>query len=233
MTQDQYASMLGALLPSGAAWPRDPQSNLSRLLSSWADEYTRESGRVDDLLAEFLPGGANEMLSDWERVLGLPDECCSVGAPVTMSQRRTRVAEKLIGRGGQSKAYFIGLAARLGYTDVTISEFRQLTCTDPCDGAVYGQDWRFAWQLNVGDYIAIHAMTCEDPCDSPLRSWQQNELLCRINQLKPAHTVAMINWMMSQAQIDVVLAYGREDILAGAPVLHALLNATLPSANYW
>lgn len=233
IAQAEYLSMLTALLPQGAAWSNNPDGNLSRLLASWSDEFTRESGRVDDLLSEFIPGGAREMLPDWERVLGLPDVCCSPGASTTMTQRRARVAEKLTSIGGQSRTFFIGLAAQLGYTDTSITEFRQMTCQDPCDQEVYGPAWNFAWQLNVGDYFTIHTMTCDDSCDSPLRSWEQNELLCRINQLKPAHTIALVNWTMTQEQIDVVVAYGREDVQGGAPSLHTLLNTTLPSVNYW
>lgn len=226
-----HAELLKRLMPPIAYDPNAPL--LSAELDAEGAALDMAQASADSLLAESDPRFTSRLLPDFERVLDLPDTCCSTATISTITQRRARVAEKYYAKGGQSRPYFIELAARLGYTDVSITGFKQMTCADPCDSAVNGQDWSFAWQMNVGDYFAIHSMTCEDSCDSPLRSWQTNELLCRINQLKPAHTVALINWTMTQPQIDVVVSYGREDILAGAPVLHTLLNITMPSANYW
>lgn len=226
-----HAELLKRLLPSTAYDPNAPL--LSAELDAEGAELDMAKASADSLLLESDPRHTLQLLPDFERVLDLPDTCCSTATNSTITQRRARVVEKSFAKGGQSRPYFIDLAMRLGYTDVSITVCKPMTCEDPCDHSVYGQDWGFAWQLNVGDYFAIHTMTCDDPCDSPLRSWQPNELLCRVNQLKPAHTVAIINWTMTQPQIDVVVAYGREDILAGAPALHTLLNTTLPSANYW
>ncbi len=220
------------MFPPGPAWPRDVDAPLTRLLSGLSVELTRIDLRADQTINESDIRSTTEMLPDWERIAGLPDSCCGTDAASTLAERRARLVEKITSTGGQSRQYFIDLAAKLGYTDVSISEFRQVSCEDSCDGMLYGDDWLFAWQVNVGDYIAIHDMTCEDPSDSPLRSWQSTELQCRINKLKPAHTVALMNWTMTQPQIDVVLAYGRDDVMYGAPALHALL-ATVSSANYW
>ncbi len=226
-----HAELLKRLMPPVAYDPNAPL--LSAELDAEGVALDAAQASADSILVESDPRYTSQLLPDFERVLGLPDTCCSTATNSTIAQRRARVAEKYYAKGGQSRPYFIDLAARLGYTDVSITGFHQMSCSDPCDSSVYGQDWSFAWQMNVGDYFAIHTMSCNDACDSPLRSWQPNDLLCRINQLKPAHTVALINWTMSQQQIDVVVAYGREDILAAAPVLHALLNTTMPSANYW
>jgi uncharacterized protein YmfQ (DUF2313 family) len=227
----KHAELLKRLLPPVAYDPNAPL--ISAELEAEGAALDAANSSADLLLVESDPRTTSQLLPDFERVLGLPDSCCGTDAASTIGQRRARVVEKSYAKGGQSRPFFINLAARLGYNDVSISEFRPMTCEDPCDRPVYGADWCFAWQMNIGDYFAIHSMTCEDPCDSPLRSWQQSELLCRINQLKPAHTLALVNWTMTQEQIDVVVAYGRDDILAGAPVLHALLNTTLPSASYW
>jgi uncharacterized protein YmfQ (DUF2313 family) len=188
---------------------------------------------ADQILIEADPRTTTQLFTDWERIAGLPDSCCSTDSASTLAQRRSRLVEKLTSTGGQSRQYFIDLAAKLGYTDVSISEFHQVSCEDPCDAPLTGADWLFYWQVNVGDYIAIHDMTCEDPSDSPLRSWQSTELQCRINKLKPAHTVALMNWTMTQPQIDVVIAYGREYVLEASPALHLFLHTTLSAANYF
>jgi len=216
-----HADLLKRLLPVGVY-----DINAALLGADLAADGAVCDGAQDcamRLIDEADPRVTSELLADWERVLGLPDSCAG-GAAMTVSQRRNRVLDKLRKVPGQSRQFYLDLAAMLGYTDTSITEFRPMTCGAPCDSAVFGSDWLFAWQMNVGDYIAIHTMTCGDPCDSPLRSWQSTELQCRLNQLKPAHTTVLMNWTMTQAQIVVVLAYSREDILSGAPVLHNLIG---------
>lgn len=145
------------------------------------------------LIDEADPRVATEALADWERVLGLPDSCAGTAA-VTVTQRRNRVLDKLRKVRGQSRQFYLDLATRLGYSGATLTEFQPMTCSDPCDLPVYGEDWRFAWQMNTVNALAVYEMRVGDPCDSPLRSWQTSELQCRLNKLKPAHTVVLMNY---------------------------------------
>lgn len=39
--------------------------------------------------------------------------------------------------------------------------------------------------------------------------------------------------IMTQEHLDAALAYDPDSIAYGSPVLHTLVNTTLPSANYW
>lgn len=75
LTAEQYQSQLLELLPLGAVWPRDLDTGLAKLLLAKADEFARVDGRADQLIEEADPRTTSEMLSDWERVVGLPDEC--------------------------------------------------------------------------------------------------------------------------------------------------------------
>ncbi|MCA3418095.1 MAG: DUF2313 domain-containing protein [Roseomonas sp.] len=75
MDASAYLSQLLGLLPPGDALPREPGSRLERLLSVPAAELARVDGRVEALLREADPARTTEMLADWERALGLPDEC--------------------------------------------------------------------------------------------------------------------------------------------------------------
>jgi uncharacterized protein YmfQ (DUF2313 family) len=75
MDSSAYLSQLLGLLPPGDALAREPGSRLERLLSVPAAELARVDGRVDALLLESDPARTTEMLADWERALGLPDEC--------------------------------------------------------------------------------------------------------------------------------------------------------------
>jgi uncharacterized protein YmfQ (DUF2313 family) len=75
MDASAYLSQLIGLLPPGDALAREPGSVLERLLSVPAAELARVDGRVEALLLESDPSQTAEMLADWERALGLPDQC--------------------------------------------------------------------------------------------------------------------------------------------------------------
>ena len=112
---EDYRRLLAALLPQGLIWPRDAESNLGRLLHSLAEELARIDARGGDLINEADPRTAFELLSQWEKVCGLPDECSALSE--TLAARRGAVLAKLTALGGQTPDYFIELAATLGYSD--------------------------------------------------------------------------------------------------------------------
>lgn len=186
MTEDQYLAQLQALLPPGSAWPHDADTDLTRLLSANAIELVRVSARADQLLNEADPRTASELLSDWERVAGLPDPC--VTADLTVDQRRASLVAKLTSLGGQSRAYFIALAESLGYANSTITEYRPMTCNDTCNDALNSADDRFVWQINLTQQGGTFIANCGSTCDSPLQAWGDEAIECQISRYKPAHT---------------------------------------------
>jgi len=186
-----HADLLKRLLPVGVY-----DINAALLGADLAADGAVCDGAQDcamRLIDEADPRVTSELLADWERVLGLPDSCAG-GAAMTVSQRRNRVLDKLRKVHGQSRQFYLDLAAMLGYTDTSITEFRPMSCGAPCDLPVYGEDWRFAWQVNTVNALAVYQMRVGDPCDSPLRSWLSSELQCRLNKLKPANTVVLMNY---------------------------------------
>lgn len=187
MTADQYLGQLQALLPLGAAWPREQVATLTRLLQAWADELTRVDGRALQLVDEADPRTTAELLADWERVAGLPDSC--VGGEQTTAQRRDALVSKLTTVGGQSAAYFIALAASLGYT-VTITEHRPFTVRSKVNDPLYDTEWRFVFTVNA-PLDTVHRFTVRSAVSDPLAWWGNDVLECVINRLKPAHTLAL------------------------------------------
>jgi uncharacterized protein YmfQ (DUF2313 family) len=73
--RDAYLAQLAALLPTGPALPREPDSVLMRLLGMPAAELAAVQARVDALLAEADPRITAELLPEWEAAFGLPDDC--------------------------------------------------------------------------------------------------------------------------------------------------------------
>jgi uncharacterized protein YmfQ (DUF2313 family) len=182
-----YRQLLTGLLPQGDAWSREPGSVLGRLLEGFGAEPARAHNRLLDLLDEADPRTTLELLPEWERFAGLPDPCS--GLAPSLAGRREQLTAKVTQRGGQTPAYFIGLAASLGFV-VTITEFPAFDCGSDCDAAVNGPAWLFAWQVNAPE-TTISEMGCESFCDEPLRHWGNEPLECALSRLKPAHTHVM------------------------------------------
>ncbi len=186
MDKAAYLDQLHALLPTGEIWQHGPGTTLDATLEMPAAELARIDARGDNLVDESDPRTTGEMFFDWERVLGLPDPC--TGQLPTLELRRARIIQKLTSVGGQSRAYFIGLAESLGYENPWVTEFRPFTTGSSADDFLYTDPWRHVWRLNLWEETLEHVFTAQSGCDEFLRWWGDPILECLINQLKPAHT---------------------------------------------
>lgn len=181
-----YLSHLQALLPPGAAWPREPDAVLTRVLAAEATGLTRAHNRALDLLDEADPRTTVELLAEWERLCGLPD-ACTAGAALTLAERRAAVVGRLTARGGQSRRYFVGLAAATGYPGATVTEFPAFRVGSPCTAALHGEAWRHVWRLNVPDDGGLRRFTTGTACTDALRAWGRPVLECAVRRVQPAH----------------------------------------------
>lgn len=213
-----YAVLLRQLLPPGRVISSDNDSNLEQLLQAIAEEFARVDGRATNLLSE-QPDTTTELLYDWERVAGLPDNC-SGNLADTMQGRRAALVAKLASVGGQSEAYFIGVAKALGY-DISITTFKPFKAGMSAAGdGVYNDDWVHVWQVVAPGTTVFEFKAGQSAAGEPLRSWGNEALECKINQLKPAHT-------------KVLFSYGSMELEQTIAVLNRavyFMNYTLPSA---
>ena len=74
-TVSDYLAMLRGLMPRGAAWRGEAGTVLAAMLEASAEELVRLDGAARLLMDESNPRTAVDALADWERTLGLPDEC--------------------------------------------------------------------------------------------------------------------------------------------------------------
>lgn len=193
LTDADYLHQLQALLPPGPAWPQDDQAMLTRLLGGLSVELARVDGRAWQLVEEADPRTTAELFADWERVAGLPDACAvAFGGDQSMAQRRAALIGRLTTLGGQSAAYFIGLAAALGYA-ITITEFHEHSVTDDVEHPLYDIAWNFAWQVNAALNTVVD-ITVESTVEDPIAAWGNSLLECVINRLKPAHTAVLFSY---------------------------------------
>jgi len=189
-TAADYLEQLKTLLPPGQAFPREAGTTLHDLLDGMSIELARVDGRGEALPAEANPISTNELLSDWERVAGLPDKCSGV-LEETLQGRRSALLTKLTSTGGQSASYFIELAGSLGY-EVTIEQFRpfRVGMSRVGDSLTNG-DWVFTWLIRAPEVSVTSFRVGLSAVGERLRTWGNDTLECKINQLKPAHTIAL------------------------------------------
>lgn len=190
----QYLSQIQALLPRGAAWTREPGATLTQLLAAVAEEFARIDVRADALLDEADPRTAYELLPDWERALGLPDEC--VAAEQTLQSRRAAVVSRITAVGGQSISYYIDLAAALGHT-ITIAEVRpsRAGVLQAGDELIGTESTVHYWQVSVPMVTTYAFVAGGSTAGEELGYWQPSELECVFERVKPAHTNIFWNYI--------------------------------------
>lgn len=193
--QTDYLAMLQDLLPRGAAWPRDPDATLTKLLDALATGFVAVDRRGDDLLRESDPRETYELLEDWERAFGLPDPCLDLSN--TLQERRQDLLERVTGIGGQSVAYFLAVAASIGYDDVTITEFRPFVCgVSRCGDRLNGpHEIRYLWVMRVpGPRVTRFRTGASQIGDRLGEIDRATDLECLIRRLAPAHTNLLFSY---------------------------------------
>lgn len=193
MTGAAYRVQLQALLPHGAAWPREEKAQLTAVLDGLAQEFARVDARAEQLMAEAIPATTGEMLSDWERVTGLPDNCSGILMD-TQQRRRDDLVSKLISQGGQSRAYFKSLASAMGF-DVQISEHRPFMAGSSSAGDALTSDaWRHTWTVQAPETTVMAFAAGRSAAGEPLALWGNEGLECRIRKAAPAHTRVLFSY---------------------------------------
>lgn len=196
-----YATQFLSLLPTGQAWPREPDSILVKALTGLVLYWGFVDGRAADLLTiESDPRKTIELLSDWERAWGLPDPCYPEAK--TIEERRRMLLLHMTLLGGQSRAWFEWIGNWLGDI-VEIREYAPFTVGlsevgDTRDEKhnyrweIGSPEMRFYWSLRADTAVLQWFRTGEDggECgyDPQLRWFMQVPLDCLFQRWRPAHT---------------------------------------------
>lgn len=186
-----HADLLALLLPPTSLDPNG--SLLGAELLAEGNALDADLMSAGELLDESDPRVAVQLLTDWERVAGLPD--AGTFLPTTMQERRNSVVARITGIGGASAAYFIALAKSIGY-DVTIDDYRPFRAglSDAGD-PLTNEMWIHWWMVRAAAVTTFDFKAGASSAGDPVRSWGVEPLECLIKKFKPAHT-------------DVTFAYG-------------------------
>lgn len=186
-----HAALLKLLLPPSSIDPNG--TAISAELAAEGEALDTANYSADQLIEEADPNTTTVMLADWERVYGLPDACvAAAGIIQSTRERRSALVAKVNMVGGQSSAFFIGLAADLGYT-VTITEWQPHTTEHDSEHPITDEPWRFVWQVNA-PLNTIREQTTEDDTEMALEVWGNKLLECVISRFKPAHTHVIFSY---------------------------------------
>ena len=149
-----------ALAPRGAAWGTDEAGDgkgaspvmlrFWRAIATWVADVNARDFAV---ATQAFPSAITTSLTDWETDYGLPDACRT--SANTVAARISAVQARFGALGGQSREYFICLAASLGY-DITIEEPTQffIDTSEIIDGDVR-EDW-----------FLVDDSQCDDPVET-------------------------------------------------------------------
>lgn len=114
-TTDQHAQALANYLPHGKLWAGKnlQDTNLRKFLEGLAQELIRTEGYLKAFSDEYIPVDLGDIfLDEWERVLGIPDDCFTGTGDV--AERKRDILVKLASLGVQTVEDFENLAAIFG-----------------------------------------------------------------------------------------------------------------------
>ncbi len=183
-SQADYQSALQALLPRGAAWPRDASSVQAQGLNGLANTFATSDAAAQALLLDAFPVAPVNLLPEWQQTLGLPDPC--ITSTQTLAQQQAAVAVKFAAAYSPTPASIAAYCTSLGFR-VTVQEYRPMKCGDAFGSPMLGTAWAFAF--------ALVPQTGCPPFEQGMR--------CEIAQIAPARSVPILqDWLDVNFNLD-------------------------------
>ena len=177
MAVRDYVAAITSLLPRGRAWRRNSDSTIGAIIQAIADEAQRVDDRAANLMREIRPSLTTELIPEWEADLGLPGDCAP--APTSDGNRRAAILAKYILVGRQDEAYLHEIAAAFNLEISVTNEYPFEMGINGMGDPVGGSEWRHVFTITI-------SAPQDDPDTAAFR--------CTIDQLKPAHTVALYDY---------------------------------------
>jgi len=195
----KFQRIVRSLFPRGWAWQliHDSSSNIRKLSDSLAVEPCRVEDRALQFIDEVFPDTTSELLPDWERLLGLPDDCESSPESLTEQQRRDRVIQVLTTIGGQNKAFYQKLASNFGIDIdlITVEDQPPFRAGQGRAGdRLTNGDWQFAFIVSAPSTEAFRFRAGSGRAGDRLQTVSNATLECLINKHKPAHSIALFTF---------------------------------------
>lgn len=187
-----YLAQLKALIPPGRAWSRERGTTLGAFLEAAAHELAEIDGEAVALLLDIRPATTTELLPDWERVAGLPDNCSSLAS--TLVERRASLLTKIVTRLNLNPSTFEEIGLSFGVV-LTVEEHDQTRAGTSTTLNTGGGRWRHVWWVTVPTSADVRAFDMNSDVNTPLLLVDRNtELECRLQKASPAHTLLVVGY---------------------------------------
>lgn len=174
---DEHTKVLADYLPGGKLWTAKNISDttIRNMLVGISRESLRVEGYLKALQDQFIPDMTENFIEDWERALGIPDDCFT--GQGNIDDRRRDILVKLASLGVQTVADFQNLATLFGIT-ATVLPGEEATPIPP--------DPKFTIVI---EFVAPEGF----PFTFPFTFGSDiiNILECLFNKLKPANCVVL------------------------------------------
>ena len=190
-TAIEIRDRLAGLLPPGPIWRFDPASRLALFLLGAGTELARVHNKIASLVDEMDPRTTDDLLTDWERVAGLPEHC-DPSPPSDVATRRQLLVAKLKAVGGQTPAYYKTIADAATGQNCTVADYSTAStfvAGSPAGSAVYSPALVFWWTVSIPNTDPEN-FQAGSGAGSPLSVYPAGvaSLACMLDAFKPAHT---------------------------------------------
>lgn len=183
---DDYAGALLALLPPGPAFPRDRDTVLAKVVAGLAAPNHDSNVAADDLLVQAFPSTVGDLLPEWEQTLGLEAGVLSEAA------RRAAVVDALTNVGSISEAFYVELAASLGYS-ITVERFDVHDADQDVDTPINSDEWAHTWRVHApaasASTYTLTADVVHEVADFGIPALDE-----ALGTHKPAHTICIMRY---------------------------------------
>lgn len=189
----------GAALDAALWWADEMLAEMDpRLTVVMLADWERVYGLSFDILHVLTPFLDVNFILDVSPLVSLEDasvmsfETVSSVASMSSQERHAALVMKVTMRGGQTPAFFIWLAASIGYV-ITITEFSPVTTEFDTEQPTRDEQWRYVWQVNAA-LTNLRESTSEDDTEMATAVWGNDLLESTINRYKPAHTLVVFSY---------------------------------------
>jgi uncharacterized protein YmfQ (DUF2313 family) len=141
-TKADISHLIKKLFPPGKAWLISFGSGLNNLIDGIAEEFYRIHQQIELLIKNCFPSTVEELLPEWESEYGIPNAVYTETSNINL--RRAQIKTLYTFDGNviiPNKAFYIGLAAQLGYvvTNITDGSDGYFECGVSCAGDYLGE----------------------------------------------------------------------------------------------
>lgn len=188
-TLNELADSFAKELPKGRIWEsaHNAGTNMRNVLRGLATEMQRFESFLDYLVKSYIPNLDNSLIVEWEKDLGIPDDCFSI-TNVSDAKRRRNILIKLAYMNLQTEQDYLALAAIMGLNieivpgDPTLAVFPftfPFVFQTPQSAA---NTWKIIIKdVNIDGFTYTFPVTFEDDNDVDL-------FKCIVEKQKPAYT---------------------------------------------